>query len=42
MNQDTIVQTSPQLSSASGFGALVWVGIILRGPRLLGWILLWQ
>lgn len=30
------------IAFASGFGALVWVGIILRDPRLLGWILLWQ
>ena len=26
----------------SSFGVLVWIGFILRDPRLLGWILLWQ
>jgi hypothetical protein len=30
------------IAFASGFGVLVWIGFILRDPRLLGWILLWQ
>jgi hypothetical protein len=30
------------IAFASGFGAMVWGGIILRDPRLLGWILLGQ
>lgn len=30
------------IAFASGFGALVWVGIVLRDPRLLGWIFLGQ
>ena len=30
------------IAFASGFGVLVWIGLILRDPRLLGWILLWQ
>ena len=30
------------IAFSSGFGVLVWGGLILRDPRLLSWILFWQ